>query len=366
MRKGDSVKGYKFISKIGRGASGDVWECEKGGKLFAVKCIPLDDETAKIEETYAKRNDLNSPFLVKYYEAFRDTDLDLLFIVMEICRGGDLSKTLKVVKETHVSIGLSRIMRILIQSLLGLRELHIHKLLHRDLKPQNMFVDENCNTKLGDFGTMKPLATQSNALSFKGTLPYISPEMFLGNPYNENTDVWSLGVVLYQLAALELPWVVRSELEYSQVVVSVPIKPLTVLTGYPQVFIDIVHSFLQKDPAKRAKIDDVLKNTFVQSFAEQFDLRKHFPPHLQAASSSALTLQSPSPAVVTVCNGEVQEKFEVNDSITIAELKELIAEKKGVDVELQNLFFAGLLLDDEHTLSHYKVPLSGAKIYLLH
>jgi NIMA (never in mitosis gene a)-related kinase len=81
------------------------------------------------------------------------------------------------------------------------------RILHRDLKPGNVFLDLNNNVKLGDFGLSKIMGQESVfAKTHVGTPYYMSPELIDGSPYNEKSDIWSAGCVIYELAALRAPF----------------------------------------------------------------------------------------------------------------------------------------------------------------
>lgn len=292
MRRGDLIREYEFVKRLGRGASGEVWEGKKGGESYAIKCLPSSDATAGMEETFAQRGGLNSPFLVKYYESFREiVDGDeSLFIVMELCKGGELSKSLALMKEKTnqehgLVIGMPRLMRIFIELLLGIRKLHTIKLLHRDLCPFNIFVDGDFNIKIGDFGWAQYIATRGYASKFVGHPAYLSPEVYDGK-YAEGSDLWSVGVVMYELASGELPWTTTNEMQYYNVIVNTPIKPLSKTLGFRQDFTDTIHAILVKNPLQRATVDSVLCSPLVQEYAAQLDygsgvkLLHFFPPEI--------------------------------------------------------------------------------------
>lgn len=98
---------------------------------------------------------------------------------------------------------------------MALYECHRRKnkqiILHRDLKPANIFLDENNNAKLGDFGFARALAQSQDGQSvyantYLGSPYYMSPEQCNGQEYNEKSDIWSLGIILYELAQLSPPF----------------------------------------------------------------------------------------------------------------------------------------------------------------
>ncbi len=97
------------------------------------------------------------------------------------------------------------------QVCLAVKHCHDRKILHRDLKSQNIFMMKNGLIKLGDFGIARILDhTKANARTMVGTPYYISPEIVLGKPYSFKTDIWSLGVILYEISTLEMPFQAKS------------------------------------------------------------------------------------------------------------------------------------------------------------
>ncbi|XP_026550079.1 serine/threonine-protein kinase Nek8-like, partial [Notechis scutatus] len=96
------------------------------------------------------------------------------------------------------------ILHFFVQILLALHHVHAKQILHRDLKTQNILLDKHHTTlKIGDFGISKILSSKSKAYTVVGTPCYISPELCEGKPYNQKSDIWALGCVLYELASLK-------------------------------------------------------------------------------------------------------------------------------------------------------------------
>jgi serine/threonine protein kinase len=134
---------------------------------------------------------------------------------MEYCEGGDLGAAIKKAKREGASIDEEFVWKVFAQILVALKECHRHKdttskakpILHRDLKPGNIFLDGSGNIKIGDFGLAKELASESKfAYTNVGTPFYMSPEMINELKYNEKSDIWALGCLLYELAALAPPF----------------------------------------------------------------------------------------------------------------------------------------------------------------
>ena len=135
---------------------------------------------------------------------------------MEYCEGGDLNQLIKRCKKTGEFIAEDIIWKIFTQVLLAIHVIHNHKegkILHRDVKPSNIFLDKDNNVKLGDFGLSRELSDQSKfAYSHVGTPYYMSPEQIDETKYNEKSDIWSLGCFLYELTTFHPPFEAKNQI----------------------------------------------------------------------------------------------------------------------------------------------------------
>lgn len=154
--------------------------------------------------------ELHHPNIVKYQDRIIDREQAKIYIVMEYCEGGDIATMIKNSKRKKSYIPEEIIWSILSQMLLALSACHNRKegkILHRDLKPGNIFLDGNKNVKLGDFGLSRMMNTDSVfAYTHVGTPYYMSPEQINDQKYNEKSDIWSTGCIIYEVAALRAPF----------------------------------------------------------------------------------------------------------------------------------------------------------------
>ena len=95
--------------------------------------------------------------------------------------------------------------------ILGLNSIHKKKILHRDLKSQNIFLTKDLNIKIGDLGVAKKLIKTNFAKTFIGTPYYLSPEICMEKPYNDKSDVWAIGCILYELCCFNYPFDAKSQ-----------------------------------------------------------------------------------------------------------------------------------------------------------
>ncbi|GIL80613.1 hypothetical protein Vretifemale_9758, partial [Volvox reticuliferus] len=143
---------------------------------------------------------LNHPNIVRCIECF--THMNKLCIVMDWCSEGDLYGLLQ--KRRGQQLSEDTILDWLVQMCLGLKHVHDRKILHRDIKTQNVFMSTGGLLKLGDFGVSKVLnSTFQLATTAVGTPYYLSPEICQNRKYNQKSDIWSLGCVLYELATMK-------------------------------------------------------------------------------------------------------------------------------------------------------------------
>ncbi|XP_022623019.1 serine/threonine-protein kinase Nek5-like [Seriola dumerili] len=206
------MNNYEVIRQIGEGAFGKAFLVrDKGGggdRQCVVKQVNLRKMSAREKEASKKEVTLLSrmkhPNIVSFTTSFQEGDS--LYIVMEYCDGGDLMK--KINMQRGVPFTEERIVAWFVQICLGLKHIHDRKILHRDIKAQNIFLTNGgMKAKLGDFGIARMLNnTMELARTCVGTPYYLSPEICESRPYNNKTDIWSLGCVLYELCTLRHPF----------------------------------------------------------------------------------------------------------------------------------------------------------------
>eukprot|EP00927_Polykrikos_kofoidii_P017269 TRINITY_DN17840_c5_g1_i1.p1 TRINITY_DN17840_c5_g1~~TRINITY_DN17840_c5_g1_i1.p1 ORF type:complete len:992 (-),score=226.11 TRINITY_DN17840_c5_g1_i1:53-3028(-) len=205
--------GYSGVRKIGEGSFGVAVLVEnKDGLRSVVKLVNVSKassgETQEARREARLLSRLKHPYIVRYRENFADRGW--LCIVMDYCAGGDVTERLETAKANNEQLPEDRVLRWITQAALALKFLHDSHVLHRDLKPSNLFLTQNGDLRVGDFGIAKALeGTADFAKSFVGTPYYISPEVMQEMPYSWPADVWSLGCILFQMCALRVPFEAR-------------------------------------------------------------------------------------------------------------------------------------------------------------
>lgn len=266
------LKKYKKIKYLGKGSYGAALLVElKSNPLqkFVIKEIIIG-HLKEAEQVAAKNeaevlNQLSHSNITMYVESF--VEASKLYIVMEYADGGDLSASI----QRRKSAGGQRwteeeVMRIFVQICLALKHVHDANILHRDLKSQNIFLTTKEIVKLGDFGIAKVLdASEDQARTQIGTPYYLSPEICESKPYGRKSDVWSLGVVLFELSALEMPFQASSLPALVHRIVSTEPSYTKVQSNYSTHLVELIKCMLLKNPDKRPTLKEIVKTDYIKT-----------------------------------------------------------------------------------------------------
>ena len=218
-----ALSDFDILEPLGRGSFGTVTKVRRrsDGRLLVLKSMDYgsmrDKQKALLVSEVNILRELRHTHIVRYYDRIIDKAAARLYIVMEFCEGGDLGALLARCRREGTLLEEAFIWRVLAQTSVALRECHRHvdaqgrcrPVLHRDLKPGNLFLDAAANVKIGDFGLAKELASGSQfAHTSLGTPLYMSPEMIseAAGGYNEKSDIWALGCLLFELCAQAPPF----------------------------------------------------------------------------------------------------------------------------------------------------------------
>ena len=206
-----ACKDFQILSKLGEGAYSTVFKAsrESNNQIYALKKVKMDALTEKERENALNEvrilASITDPFIVAYKEAFFDEESNFLCIVMEYAEQGDLQKRIKESVTSKKNIPEKEIWKCLVHISKALQTLHSMQILHRDLKSANVFITNEGFLKLGDMNVSK-IASQGLVYTQTGTPYYASPEVWRDEPYDIKSDIWSLGCVLYEMAALKPPF----------------------------------------------------------------------------------------------------------------------------------------------------------------
>ncbi len=258
---------YKITKLLGEGGMGSVYLGEQtiGGTARKVAIKTLHPHLSKDPKILARFErecetvvQLQHPNTIQLYD-FGKTDDGILYMVMEFVQG----KSLASVLEEKKSLEPSRVEYILQQICDALGEAHGMGIVHRDMKPDNIVLTERAKdwVKVLDFGIAKrseaadkeeqKLTQQGTVL---GTPPYMSPEQFTGKPIDARSDIYSIGVIAYEMLAGKLPFSANTPWEWATQHMTVMPTPITTTpsgAAIPQRMTSAVMKALEKDPANR-------------------------------------------------------------------------------------------------------------------
>ena len=248
MEANKNIKGYQQKQKIGQRAFGAVYLAQKDNKNYVMKIMPFlsNDQIEFYQKILNVLYNIKSEYVIRYYESFLEkfAGNNFLYIIMEYGGTTDLKK---YIEQRDGSLIEENIIKdIIVQICLGLKEIHKNKLIHRDLTPDNIFMDNNNKIKIGDFGVSKILTTTQNYTKSKvGKHHYFAPEIEKGEKYNNKVDIYALGCIMYELFTLNEYYNVKNEKE-------------TINTDiYNPKWQNLIDLALQNDYNKRPTIDEI-------------------------------------------------------------------------------------------------------------
>ena len=254
-----NLPGFVEQKLLGKGTYGSVYKAKRlsDGQSYAVKIVNLGAlNHREIEDSVNEIRlmaSFSSPFIVRFHEAFCDNRR--LCIVTEYARLGDLSHLIERRKKKKRLFHEDDIWRYLLQLLEGLKVLHNCGVVHRDLKSANILLAAPDLVKIADLGVSTVLHTTQLARTQIGTPLYLAPEVWKRRPYDSKCDMWSLGVLLYEMMTFTYPFTARTTQELAQ---RVCIGKYTAPRGYSSDLVAIVRRLLQVNPILRPSVDELL------------------------------------------------------------------------------------------------------------
>ena len=200
-----NLEEYKILGELGKGGFGNVFKLEKDNKYYALKKISISFSTKekidKIQEEIKILSSFDNKYIVKYYGSIKEKDF--YNILMEFAGNSNMKQFINNYKDKNCFIEEKLIKYIIIQISSALKEIHKANLIHRDLSPDNIFINEKKEIKIGDFGISKRLDPNNNyAQSITGKFKYFAPEIIKGIKYNNKVDIYAFGCIIYELFTL--------------------------------------------------------------------------------------------------------------------------------------------------------------------
>lgn len=202
---------YHKYEQIGKGAYSTVYKAYHNdlSKIFAVKEINISIHKKNIErfrEEIFLMNKFDHQNILKLYETIEDDNY--IYLILEYCENGDLKNFLskRPMKEKNVRKFMKQIVS-------GLQYLNNKNVYHRDLKPQNILLTKDYTIKISDFGLAKTCESDTLLDTICGSPMYMAPEIMKYKKYDTKADLWSLGVIFYQMLTGKTPYTARSHSE---------------------------------------------------------------------------------------------------------------------------------------------------------
>lgn len=269
---------------IGEGAFGKVFLLENAaGDQAALKVIDLKNQDQKIIFQTIQEIQLLAKLDHEHILEFLhcNEDAGVIYLLTEYCCNGDLNGYAE--KHRGQVLEESRLVEWVRQITSALQYLHGNNIIHRDLKSANVFLNEKWDTKLGDFGIARVLQSPVDlAQTMCGTPVYMSPEAFSGIPYTTKTDIYSLGVLMYELASMDKDF--NSIMPQMLLFLIVRDAKPTMPTCYSDGVVDLLTMMMVNSPTKRPSAADILKHPLFRSTRKPAQLPQ--PPNKEVAYSS--------------------------------------------------------------------------------
>ncbi len=276
---------FTVVDQLGAGAFGRALLCrDKSTREFVVikeiRCVDKNarDEARREAELLRKHS---HPNVCRLIASFSSDEQKRFYLVLEHCDGGDLSQAISKRRSERRPYPEHEAASIFVMITLALRHVHARRIVHRDVKAANVFLTKKGVAKLGDFGVSRQLdvsgggATQLASTRI-GTPYYLAPEIFEGKPYGRSADVWSLGVLFYEILVLRMPFEANS---LAALCVKITQSRAPNVIGYSADCAELVASLLHKDASQRPLTDALVKDAYV---------RKHMPSAVAAARSTRI------------------------------------------------------------------------------
>ncbi|XP_057357677.1 serine/threonine-protein kinase Nek1 isoform X3 [Manis pentadactyla] len=262
---------YVRLQKIGEGSFGKaiLVKSTEDGRQYVIKEINISRMSSKEREESRREvavlANMKHPNIVQYRESFEENGS--LYIVMDYCEGGDLFKRINAQK--GIFFQEDQILDWFVQICLALKHIHDRKILHRDIKSQNIFLTKGGTIQLGDFGIARVLnSTVELARTCIGTPYYLSPEICENKPYNNKSDIWALGCVLYEMCTLKHAFEAGNMKNLVLKIISGSFPPVSLHYSYD--LRSLLSQLFKRNPRNRPSVNSILEKGFIAKRIENF------------------------------------------------------------------------------------------------
>ena len=327
---------YRILREIGKGSFGDAILVQSllNRKRYICKVIDTATMTPKEFNDVKREIDILSriqhPNIVHYEEHIEEDTT--IYIIMEYADEGDLASRIKKQRKRFevpgqvVYFSDAQILHWFLQICLGLQHLHERNILHRDLKAANIFLTTGGLVKLGDFGIS---TTLQNTLGFAhtvcGTPYYFSPEVCNHCPYNQKSDIWSLGVLLYELLTLRRPFQAKGLKELMKKIVTGEYD--AVHPGANPNLVSLIHKCLTLHPGHRPKVSSLLQTSYLRRELREWGagLKNFISPNRNERKAFPSVLSNTAaPLPVDYPTPPNEEEYRLSDLRNVRNLREAV------------------------------------------
>ena len=253
---------FEIGQPLGKGKFGQVYLAREksSGYIVALKVMLKADLQANNAETQLRReieiqSRLRHSNILRLYGYFHDSKY--VYLILEYAPNGEIYKILR----TKGSFDEQKAAQYIFQLANALKYLHSRQVIHRDIKPENLLIGLKEELKIADFGWS--IHTQNRRRTLCGTIDYLSPEMVEGRNHDEKVDLWSLGVLCYELLVGSPPFEDENNRETYRKIVNVELQYPDKISREAK---DLISKLLQKDPADRISLEDVLAHPWIVYF----------------------------------------------------------------------------------------------------
>ncbi|XP_069100266.1 serine/threonine-protein kinase Nek1 isoform X2 [Pleurodeles waltl] len=340
---------YKRVAKIGEGSFGTaiLVTSREDGRHYVIKEISIarmpSRERQESRREVAVLANMKHPNIVQYRESFEENGC--LYIVMDYCEGGDLFRRINTQK--GVLFSEDQIIDWFVQICLALKHVHDRKILHRDIKSQNIFLTKDGTVQLGDFGIARVLnSTIELARTCIGTPYYLSPEICENRPYNNKSDIWALGCVLYEMCTLKHAFEAGNMKNLVLKIIRGSFPPVSLHYSYD--LRNLISQLFKRNPRDRPSVNSILEKPFIIKRIEKF-----LTPQLIAEEFGHAALLN-QPKVASPVSAKRPAQGQVLASAAPAQKITKPAAKYGVPLTLKKSSDAAKKLHDKKPLIKHR------------
>ncbi|EAS04367.2 plant dual-specificity MAP kinase kinase family domain protein (macronuclear) [Tetrahymena thermophila SB210] len=265
----EELQDFEILSKLGEGSFSTVYRVRRGkdGKEYALKRIKMMKLNEKERENAVNEvrflASINCRNIISYKQAIYDEGVNQLCVIMEYAEGGDLARIIRHASKAGKYIEEDMIWSYAIQMTIGIKALHDLNILHRDLKAANVFLDKyQTRAMLGDLNVSKKLQVNGLLYTQTGTPYYASPEVWKDKPYNNKSDIWSLGCVIYEMCALKPPFKGKDMEDLFKKVQRGVYDPIP--SHFSKELNLFIAQLLRVNPEQRPNCDEILKFSVIK------------------------------------------------------------------------------------------------------